>query len=185
MQQTDIKRLVDSFSDSLYRFAIARVQNADIAKDLVQDTFIAAWKNYSALKNEASEKNRLFKILKNKIIDHFRKASTRYEIQPSELQISNDFFEEDGHWKANVAPQNWGNSTSALLETKEFNTVFGNCIDKLKVMQQAVFSLKFLEGMDSDEICKVLRLTPSNYWVLMHRAKVQLRNCLEKNWFLK
>jgi RNA polymerase sigma factor (sigma-70 family) len=69
-----------------------------------------------------------------------------------------------------------------MVESKEFMSVLQQCRDGLSDMQQSVFTLKFIEGIDSDEICKELDITSSNYWVLVHRAKLQLRKCLEINW---
>ncbi len=77
MSELNATRWVEQYSDMLYRFALPRVNDADIAKDLVQDTFLAAWRNAENFKGEVSEKNWLFTILKNKIIDYYRKASTR------------------------------------------------------------------------------------------------------------
>ena len=123
----------------------------------------------------------MYKILKNKIIDHFRKASTR-----NEERLEDDFFyfDESGHWTSN-GPKDWNINYNDTIATKEFFEVFEKYKKKLKEIQSMVFSMKYLDGFESEEICKELNITPSNYWVLLHRAKLQLRNCLEKNWFIK
>lgn len=54
------------------------------------------------------------------------------------------------------------------------------CKDHLKALQQSVFTLKYLEDISSDEICKVLNITPTNYWILIHRARLKMRDCVEK-----
>jgi RNA polymerase sigma-70 factor (TIGR02943 family) len=184
MQQANATRWVKDYSDMLYRYAMPRVSDSDIAKDLVQETFLAAWRNIETYKGEASEKNWLFTILKNKIIDHYRKASTRLT---DKLTDANDDvqFDEVGHWNKENKPNEWGIDYSNPVEAKEFYSVLAKCKNKLKEIQNTVFSMKYLDGFDSEDICKELGITASNYWVLLHRAKVQLRGCLEKNWFLK
>lgn len=182
--QLNAEKWVSDYGDMLYRFALPRVNDADIAKDLVQDTFLAAWRNYENFKGEISEKNWLYAILKNKIIDHFRKASTRLTDSMPGMADEEAYFDEAQHWTASAAPNEW-NADDSPIEKKEFYEILRKCKTRLKEIQDTVFTLKYLEGLDSEEICKELNITASNYWVLIHRAKLQLRACLEKNWFLK
>lgn len=184
MQNDLATRWVKDFGDMLYRYALPRVSDSGIAKDLVQETFLAAWRNIDNYKGEASEKNWLFTILKNKIIDFYRKASTRLTDNVDTAE-SKDLFDETGHWQNTAAPNDWGIDYNTAIESKEFYNILEKCKDKLKTIQNAVFSMKYLDGVESDEICKELNITPSNYWVLLHRAKLQLRGCLEKNWFVQ
>lgn len=169
----------------LYRYALPRVNDEDTAKDLVQETFLAAWRNYENFKGEISEKNWLYTILKNKIIDHFRKASTRLTDRLPGLANEEPYFDENLHWTQAASPNDWGDSADEAVNRKEFYDILKNCKSKLKKIQDMVFTLKYQEDMDSEEICKALNITSSNYWVLIHRAKLQLRVCIEKNWFLK
>ena len=67
-------------------------------------------------------------------------------------------------------------------ETKEFYGILDFCKKKLQEMQQSVFVMKYMDDLSAEEICKVLNISSSNYWVLIHRAKLQLRKCLELNW---
>lgn len=182
--QLNATKWVSDYSDMLYRFALPRVNDAEIAKDLVQDTFLAAWRNYENFKGEISEKNWLYAILKNKIIDHFRKASTRLTDSLPGMADEENHFDEAQHWTQAASPNEW-NTDSSPIEKKEFYEILRKCKTKLKEIQNTVFTLKYLEGLDSEEICKELNITASNYWVLIHRAKLQLRACLEKNWFIK
>lgn len=181
----DATKWVNDYGDMLYRYALPRVNDTDIAKDLVQDTFLAAWRNYENFKGEISEKNWLYAILKNKIIDHFRKASTRLTDSLPTTADEDNYFDDVQHWTASTSPQEWKNESDSPVIRKEFYKVLLGCKSKLKQLQDTVFTMKYLEGIDSEEICKALNLTTSNYWVLMHRAKLQLRACLEKNWFTK
>jgi len=170
---------VDNYADALYAYTLARVNDMQLAEDIVQNTFLSAWKGRDTFRGQASEKNWLYAILKNKIVDHFRKQSTgSLTLDAGE---EGPYF-EDGHWTEAAAPKAWGQHTEQPVETKEFYSVLERCKQKLKDIQQAVFVMKYMEDAEAEEICKVLNITSSNYWVLIHRAKLQLRKCLEKNW---
>ncbi len=170
---------VDNYADALYAYTMARVNDMQLAEDIVQNTFLSAWKGRDTYKGQASEKNWLYAILKNKIVDHFRKQSTgSLTLDAGE---EGQYF-EDGHWTEAAAPKEWGQYTEQPVEKKEFYSVLEKCKQKLKDIQQAVFVMKYMEDAEAEDICKVLNITSSNYWVLIHRAKLQLRKCLEKNW---
>jgi RNA polymerase sigma-70 factor (TIGR02943 family) len=185
MSSLNAEKWVSDYSDMLFRFAALRVNDKETARDLVQETFLAAWRNYEKFKGEISEKNWLFTILKNKIIDHYRKASTRLTQQMPEGNDNDNFFDDTQHFAASQIPNAWGIDYNQTIERKEFYEVLAKCKQKLKDLQGVAFTMKYLDGIESEEICKALDITPSNYWVLIHRAKIQLRSCLEKNWFLK
>ena len=180
---SDAAEWVNKYGDMLYRYALPRVQDAELAKDLVQETFLAAWRNRDNFKAEVSEKNWMYAILKNKIIDHFRKAATRLTDRLAGSNEEQVFFDDADHWNKPSYPLDWSVGSNTSLDQKEFYTVLNACKNKLKSLQNMVFTLKYLEDMDSDTICKELGITASNFWVLMHRAKLNLRACLEKNWF--
>jgi RNA polymerase sigma-70 factor (ECF subfamily) len=172
---------VNNYADQLYSYTVVRVNDTGIAEDIVQDTFLSAWKNRDGFKGESSEKNWLYAICKNKIIDHFRKKGHQIA-GPAEFDASDSFFNEEEHWTSEAGPGDWGVNYHQPIEKKEFYSILEQCKSKLQQLQQSVFVLKFMEGHDSDAICKVLNITASNYWVLMHRAKLHLRSCLTKNW---
>lgn len=173
----------ERFADELYSYARWKVSDNEAARDLVQDTFLAAVRNLPNFRGDSSERTWLFAILKNKILDFYR---SRYRKAPSEsLDQSNevqDPFTEKGHWREERMPHQWASNEIDLLRQKEFFEVLANCRDRLSGQQQLVFALKYIEDRDADEICKELDITASNYWVLLHRARVQLRECLEHNW---
>ena len=179
--ETIFRQWMNDHADALYRYSLRCLNNPELCKDMVQETFLAAWRNMDTYRGEASVKNWLFLILKHKLTDHFRKSHTQLAtIQ----QVHNDqaFFDEQDHWRKGMYPKQWSVDFSNTAETKEFYKVFRSCGKKLKELQNAVFVMKYVDGLESEEICKELSLSPSNYWVLIHRAKVQLRACLEKNW---
>jgi len=177
---------VKIYGDTLYRFTCLRINDKEIARDLVQETFLAALRNSKTYKGEISEKNWLFTILKNKIIDHYRKKSSVLISEVEELCAStNQFFDENEHWKQEYVPKEWSVDYSTPVENKEFLEILNKCMDRLSELLKIVFTMKYLDEKESDEICKELAITTSNYWVILHRAKLNLRACLEKNWINK
>jgi RNA polymerase sigma-70 factor (ECF subfamily) len=179
---------VERYADSLLRHTLFRVKDLETAEDIVQDVFLSAYKSRDNYTGAANEKTWLFAILKNKIIDHYRSKLHKLSqlTEPVSTYESYYFNEtDDDHWHDNTAPRDWASDAISPWEQKELNAVLHDCIGKLPEKMSAVFSLKFLEDADTEKICKDLQITSSNYWVLMHRAKLQLRECIEKNWFTK
>ena len=184
IHKTNPAQWVEQYGDLLFKFTVSRVGNIDVAKDLVQDTFLSALKNTAIFKGEVSEKNWLFAILKNKIIDCYRsRARTLISSLNEYLEKANDYFDEDEGWQVSAKPQQWAVDYSQNIERKEFYEILERCKNKLTELQNIVFTMKYLDDSDSETICKELNISSSNYWVLIHRAKLQLRQCLEKNWF--
>ncbi|HYC28217.1 MAG TPA: sigma-70 family RNA polymerase sigma factor [Chitinophagaceae bacterium] len=181
-KQTIFRQWMTDHADVLYRYSLRCLNDEELCKDMVQETFLAAWRNMDTYRSEASVKNWLFVILKSKITDHFRKSHTQLVDSIKQEHNDHTFFDEQDHWRKGVYPKQWSVDFSNQVETKEFYKVFQSCGKKLKELQNTVFVMKYVDGLDSEDICKELALSPSNYWVLIHRAKVQLRACLEKNW---
>jgi RNA polymerase sigma-70 factor (ECF subfamily) len=174
---------VDRFGNYLYNFAIGRLRNHQNAENVVQETFLAALHSQDRFSGESSERTWLTSILKHKIVDFMRKSYRERpvsELQDPELGIDQFFDQTNRHKKL---PSKWLPDPDKLLENKEFWEVFRDCMDKLPSLINDAFSLKEIEQMGSTEICKILNITLANYWVLLHRARLQLRQCLEGNWF--
>jgi RNA polymerase sigma-70 factor (ECF subfamily) len=177
---------VGQYADQLFKFAVSRVSDPELARDLVQDTFLSALRVQKDFRGEISEKNWLYAILKNKIIDHYRKKVTQSFTELNEIMNeAQDYFDEDENWKESARPKEWSVDFSQSIEQKEFYVVLERCKQKLAELLNAVFTLKYLDDKNSDEICKELNISSSNYWVLLHRARLKIRECLEVNWFLK
>ena len=181
------KKWVELYADYLYNFAYYRVNNDELAQDLVQDTFLSALKAIDTYKGQASEKTWLVSIIKNKIIDHYKKASTRNE-SPLKLSTyeapSYDYFfdkQKMGAWQKDSMPKDWAVNENNY-DTKEFYKTLENCLTQLPEKWKGVFTMSLLEEADSKLICKEMEISSSNFWVIIHRAKLQMRACLEKNW---
>lgn len=176
-----------TYADDLFGYAMSKTSNGSLSEDLVQDTFLGALKSQKNFKGGSTEKTWLFSILKFKIADHYRKASTKNEISNSKFgdesfSYIDNFFDTDGDWKENASPKNWGADTTTPMESKELGEALSNCMDKLPAKQKQLITLKLVDGEKTETVCKELNITPTNYWVIIHRAKLQLRDCLEKNW---
>jgi len=179
---------LSAFADELYCYAIHKTGNKDQAEDLVQDTFFAALKTIESFKGQCSERTWLYRILKNKIADHYRKASTKYEVPYLNFETDNSsyldtYFTKEGDWKENALPKDWGIDISSGIENKELGMAIQTCVEKLPESQKHLIVLKLVEEEETETICKELKISPSNYWVMIHRAKLQLRACLERTWF--
>jgi RNA polymerase sigma-70 factor (TIGR02943 family) len=191
MQANTVKDWVTLYSDELYSWACFKTSDKIISEDLVQDTFLAALQNIDRFEGKSSPKTWLFSILNNKITDFYRKNIRSVEVPESKLAAQpNDsflshFFEPDGHWKPDMKPKQWQNQDLHLLDDQDFNQTLDNCIDKLPANWSAAIQLKYLQEKEAAEICQELKVSTSNYWQVLHRAKLQLRQCLDKHWFRK
>lgn len=185
------EKWIERYSDALFSYTFARINKREVAEDLVQETFLSALKGRESFLGNASEKTWLISILKRKVIDHYRKKSTQNELnifdKDAKDDFMNHFFDKEsaqgGHWAEGANPAEWKKDLQPGVESEEFNTILKSCLGKMPEKWSAVFVLKNMEDLDAEEICKELNITQSNYWVLMHRAKLQLRECMEKNWY--
>ena len=191
--QLEPSQWVERYADYLYSYAYSRVAKEQVAEDLVQDTFFAALRARDTYRHTASEKTWLISILKHKIIDHYRKKSTQNELNIFDRPAKDDasgggYFESStsskpGHWADATAPQQWRRTFETSVDSDEFYSIYKQCMSKLPERWAAAFTMKNMDDLDTEDICKELDITASNYWVIMHRAKLQLRECMQKNWF--
>ncbi|MDO7854142.1 sigma-70 family RNA polymerase sigma factor [Hymenobacter convexus] len=173
------------YGDELFRFALSRVSDTDVAEELVQETFLSALDGLATFRAEASERTWLFVILRRKIIDYYRRQARSKQVSLDEIgeggATEADFFNpENGHWTGPQAPASWLNADAAL-EQQELHDILLRCQQRLPAQQGAVFAMRFVEELSAEEICQELGLSSANYWVIVHRAKLQLRRCLEKH----
>ncbi|MFD1315041.1 sigma-70 family RNA polymerase sigma factor [Namhaeicola litoreus] len=178
------EKWVQLHSDFLFQYAVARVSNHDMAKDLVQETFFSGLKGLEGFRGQASERTWLISILKRKIIDYYRKINS----DKGKREINMSFFEEgenQGGWIEALAPKSWDNFADKDIENTELGKVLNDCIQRLPEKYKIVFLLKTESQYESEDICNELGISASNLWVIIHRARVQLRKCIETNWFNK
>lgn len=179
---------VDKYGDVLFGFAFSRLRDKARAEDAVQETFLAALKGKETFQGQTEEKNWLFGILKNKIYDYFR--ATARETSFEDLEFYQNGEQESfkasgvgaGGWIWNHIPQNWGDVSEAV-DREEFWNAYNSCCRKLPEKISAAFNLREVDGLSSKEVCVMLGISESNLWVMLHRARMALRRCLESNWF--
>lgn len=183
----DPHRWLECHGDTLYRYALRRTSRADIAEDLVQETLLAAWRGRNAFRGMSGERTWLMGILKHKVDDHFRSAY-RHPVEDAGIEgegqggsVEDVCFDDRGHWR--VKPQEWASEPLAALEAEGFWQVLLECLAKLPEHQRESFTLREIDGLDTEQLCKELSLSTTNIYVLLHRARLQMRRCLEVHWF--
>jgi RNA polymerase sigma-70 factor (ECF subfamily) len=179
--QLNPNKWIDLYSDYLFNYTITRVNDREIAKDLIQDTFFAGLKSMKNFKGEASERTWLISILKRKIIDHYRKINSRKG--KAEVRMTYISDDQEGDWlEERVEDESYLNAQDTL-ENSELGDAIFECLSKLSDKQATVFKMKTILGYETEAICNELNITASNLWVIIHRARIQMSECLEKNWF--
>src|SRR5579859_1370425 len=186
---SDPERWVDEHGDYLFNYALSRVREVTKAEDLVQETFLAALKGVESFSGRSAEKTWLIGILKNKVGDHFRKASREtsftdlefYQDEETGSYVSEGLFK--GEWNQSLGPKEWSPEPGAGLDSQAFWQTFQNCARKLPKTISAAFCLREVDDVDAKEVCRILNISEGNLWVMLHRARMALRRCLETNWF--
>jgi RNA polymerase sigma-70 factor (ECF subfamily) len=187
---SDPEQWVDLHGDYLFKYALIRLRDQAKAEDVVQETFLAALKGGKSFGGRSAEKSWLVGILKNKIFDYYRKASREMLFTDLDFYADeeSDRFVADGlgkgGWIHELGPQEWA-STGESLDNELFWQTYHDCAGKLPINVAAVFNLREVDGIASKEICEQLNISESNLWVMLHRARMALRRCLETNWFAK
>jgi len=183
---SDPERWLQKFGDYLFHYALQRLHDTAHAEDMVQETLVAAFharKNYTG---QGSEKTWLTGILKHKIIDFIRKQVRESTVDninalsdATAESGTNNLFDTRGHWIR--PPQNWGNPDK-MLQNSQFMDTFEQCLKRLKPILARIFTLKELTGLTTKEICNELDITTTNSNVMLYRARMSLRQCLELRW---
>jgi len=187
---SDPERWVDEHGDYLFKFALMRLRDPQKAEDAVQETFLAALTGGKKFEGRSAEKSWLVGILKNKICDYFRKASRETAFTDLEFyrDEESDRFVADrlgqGGWIHALGPQEWPKA-GERLDHELFWQTYRDCSAKLPKNVAAAFNLREVDGIESKEICALLNISEGNLWVMLHRARMALRRCLETNWFAK
>jgi RNA polymerase sigma-70 factor (ECF subfamily) len=181
----DPDRWVDEHGDALYRYALVRVRTPQVAQDLVQETFLGAIRNLDKFARRSSERSWLFGILKNKIVDYYRRIAS--EVSFTDLEFCKDEFVEkfapEGEWIHVVGPRKWAPGVDEVMHRNEFWQTMRDCLGKLPQRVADVFMLREMDDVSSKDICAKLSISERNLWVMLYRARTALRECLERNWF--
>jgi RNA polymerase sigma-70 factor (ECF subfamily) len=165
----------------LLRYASLQLRDRHAAEDAVQETLLAALDGAASFGARASVRTWLVGILKHKIVDAIRRSSREVALAPDdELADVDRAFDERGHWKEH--PPAW-NDPEGALEQQQFFEALEQCLARLPAKASKVFLMREHMGFDTEDICKELGITQSNCWVLLYRARMALRECLQARWF--
>ena len=179
---SDFAAQVGALRPQLLRYARAQLRNDAWSEDVVSETVLVALEKPQSFAGRSQLKTWLVGVLKHKIIDHLRRHSREVTLLTDEDQedLDGTLFAADGHWCS--APQAWGDPQASLGQ-RQFIEVLDACIELLPVAQARVFMMREWLELDTGEICKELSITSTNLWVLLHRARLRLRECLDTRWF--
>lgn len=178
---SDFVSELESLRPQLLRFARTQLRNEAWAEDAVSETLLAAIERPQAFAGRSQLKTWLVGILKHKVIDQLRRHGRETTSSAEDdLDLDDMLFADNGAWQA--PPQAWGNPEAALGR-QQFFDVLEACMDHLPAQQGRVFLMREWLELDAEEICKELSISATNLWVLLHRARLRLRACLEQRWF--
>lgn len=177
---------VDRHGDALFRYAVLRLNDPNVAEEMVQECFVAALGARERFAGQSSERTWLIGILKRKLVDHIRRITRESSSQEADSLHSSEpaeeqFFDKTGHWKS--TPARWGGDPRGQMEKREFWEVFRKCLGALPSSLAATFLLREVDQADSPEVCEAMGLSPTNLWTRLHRTRLALRECLERHWF--
>lgn len=178
--ELDPTRWVDAYSDYLYNYTIAKVNDHEVAQDLISETFLAGLKSGPNFKGEASERTWLISILKRKIIDHYRKKNSK----KGKAEVHIDYQDEDseGEWLEERVSDPFDRTAEEIMENEELGAAIMKCLGTLNDKQATIFKMKTIDNFDTEAICNEFDITPSNLWVIIHRARTAMAKCLENSW---
>ena len=175
---------LETMRPMLVRFAQLQLRNQTLAEDAVQDALLAVLEQPDRFAGQSSLRTYVTGILKFKIIDNLRVTTRERQLEPDEGQTEDEaidaLFVSDGHTRD--MPRDWG-SPDATLQQKDFFRVLEVCLEKLPAKTARIFMMREWLELETEEICKELAITTSNAWVLLYRARMRLRECLDLNWF--
>ena len=185
MPAADFAAQLDSHRGYLMRVAHLQLRDKALAEDVVQETLLAALSG-SGFSGKSSLKTWLTGILKHKIVDAIRRKQ-REPLLASTFDDECDIEDLDALFRPNngaweTKPADWGNPEECF-DRREFFSIVDLCLEKLPPNTARVFMMREVMELESEEICKELKITTNNLWVILYRARVSLRECLEKNWF--
>ncbi|MCB1092851.1 MAG: sigma-70 family RNA polymerase sigma factor [Verrucomicrobiae bacterium] len=177
----DPVRWVAEYRDYLIRFALQRVNDHGLAEDLVQETFLSAWNARNSFRGDCSERTWLTGVLRNKIVDHWRRSARRPMVLASDFD---EAFEDTPStpWLENRANERDTFDPDVAVERAEMLELLDRAVDRLPGSMGEAFRMREMQGRSTDEITRALNISKGNLWVLIHRAKQMLKDQLQGAW---
>ena len=164
-----------------------RVRKPEVAEDFVQETFLANVRGYEKFGGRSLERSWLCDILKNKIVDYFRKLGRETSFTDMEF-LADEYskkFVSVGFWNHDEGSKEMKPEPDEVVHRAEFWQVMRDCLSRLPQKVRDVFTMREMDDIPSKEVCAILSISDSKLWVMLHRARMALRECLEMNWFDK
>ena len=183
MIEKSLDESLQKIRPTLLRFAVLQLRDEAAAEDVVQETLLAALQGKERFAGRSQLKTWVVSILRNKIVDHLRRGAREGSLPLVDEQGDEDFdalFDGSGHWQE--PPGDWGDP-AAVIQQRGFYEVLELCMNALPENVARVFTMREVLGFETDEICKELKMSASNCWVVLYRARMRLRECLQLRWF--
>ena len=185
MEQPALSEILADLRPMLLKIARLQLRNETWAEDVVSETMIAALEGQQRFDGRSQLKTWVVGILKHKVIDQFRshgrEVSIEAQVEAGETETFDELFSADGHFRERPLPA-WGDPQAALSQT-QFLEILQACVDKLPANLGRIFMMREWMDLETDQICEQMSITSSNAFVMLYRARMRLRECLEQNWF--
>jgi RNA polymerase sigma-70 factor (ECF subfamily) len=174
---------VEKYGDYFFYFTLSKVNDREVAKDIVSETFLAGLKSKANFEGRSSEKTWLTSILNRKIIDHYRKINSN----KGKAEVKMDYSKQDqeGAWLEEQVSDTESASADFSMENEELGQAILSCLETINPKHAEIFKMKTMQDYDNDVICNEMGVTSSNLWVIIHRARIALASCLDNSWFKK
>jgi RNA polymerase sigma-70 factor (ECF subfamily) len=179
---------IEKHGDVLFGYALKYVADRTMAEDLVQETLLAALKGRASYGGASSERTWMIGILKNKVVDHYRKAGRETQLADPEWFSDSedpDYIStgpDSGAWQPERRPEAWAVDPNDPVEQQQFWEHLQRCLDGLDDRLVRVYTLRDVHEIEYEQVCNVLSVTPTNLRVMLHRVRKLLRRCLETHW---
>jgi len=184
-KNSEITSWVKLYTKELLKYTLYKTSDLEVSENIVQDTFEAVIKSYESYKRESNPKTWIYSILNNKIKDYYKSKKNQFvSLDDFHKKDAHEHFDEDDGWKKESAPKDWlDDNSSNILDNDEFVSIFQKCIEHLPENWRECIKMKYIFNVKGTEICQMLSISQANFWQILHRAKLDLRKCLEINWF--
>ena len=181
---SDPSTWVEAHGNRLFRYALSRIRDERAAEDLIQETLLTAFKARDKFQENSSELTWMIGILRNKIFEHLRRQARETPLIAADDEDREDeLFDGTGHWAGAAAPADWGNEPHRKAESAEFSAALKNCLDALTPNVARAFVLREMEGVEHLDCAQAMGVPPGRLAVLLYRARMRLRRCLERGHF--
>ncbi len=170
---------VGAYGDLLFRYAQLRVHDVQRAEELVQETFLAALQGLRSYSGQSNFSTWLVGILNHKLVDHLRRQAREVPLTLEADAAIDAMFNPMEHWRRSTMPRPWRQSPETVAQQAEAQHALKLCIESLPERYRQAFILRAMDERDTGDICKILGLRPNNLYIVLHRARLRLRACLE------